>query len=195
LDSKVLRDRLYRSKASPSCLAAMGGVPPEFPFTVSDVKKARLQRAAQQTTQQNHGQQEYQSNTSSNSYSQQGYDQGSQTAATSTSATQASAPGALPAGWMAIQDPGSGRTYYANQTTGEVTWDIPQAAPAQQSSYAPAPSPAPQPAEQVQPATTSTAGNSTPSRTSEMSSKYGDGFVTSSSHPELASQYGNVGTR
>jgi len=27
-----------------------------------------------------------------------------------------------------------------------------------------------------------------------MASKYGDGFVTSASHPELASQYGNVGT-
>ena len=32
---------------------------------------------------------------------------------------------------------------------------------------------------------------STPSK---MVSKYGDGFVTSSSHPELAEQYGNVGT-
>jgi protein transport protein SEC31 len=27
-----------------------------------------------------------------------------------------------------------------------------------------------------------------------MASKYGDGFVTSASHPELAEQYGNVGT-
>ena len=33
---------------------------------------------------------------------------------------------------------------------------------------------------------------STPSR---LASKYGDGFVSSASHPELASQYGNVGTR
>ena len=30
---------------------------------------------------------------------------------------------------------------------------------------------------------------------STMVSKYGDGFVTSASHPELAEQYGNVGTR
>jgi protein transport protein SEC31 len=29
---------------------------------------------------------------------------------------------------------------------------------------------------------------------SKLISKYGDGFVTSSSHPELAQQYGNVGT-
>ena len=28
----------------------------------------------------------------------------------------------------------------------------------------------------------------------KLSSKYGDGFVTSASHPELAAQYGNVGT-
>ena len=28
-----------------------------------------------------------------------------------------------------------------------------------------------------------------------LASKYGDGFVTSASHPELAAQYGNVGTR
>merc|ERR1712194_195628 len=32
------------------------------------------------------------------------------------------------------------------------------------------------------------------SRNAKMASKYGDGFVTSASHPELASQYGNVGT-
>mmetsp|Transcript_14365 Transcript_14365/g.17322 ORF Transcript_14365/g.17322 Transcript_14365/m.17322 type:complete len:233 (+) Transcript_14365:233-931(+) len=29
---------------------------------------------------------------------------------------------------------------------------------------------------------------------SKLASKYGDGFVTSASHPELAEQYGNVGT-
>jgi protein transport protein SEC31 len=34
--------------------------------------------------------------------------------------------------------------------------------------------------------------SATPSR---LASKYGDGFVTSASHPELAQQYGNVGTR
>jgi protein transport protein SEC31 len=34
-------------------------------------------------------------------------------------------------------------------------------------------------------------GAATPSR---LASKYGDGFVTSASHPELAEQYGNVGT-
>ena len=29
----------------------------------------------------------------------------------------------------------------------------------------------------------------------KLASKYGDGFVSSASHPELAAQYGNVGTR
>jgi len=41
----------------------------------------------------------------------------------------------------------------------------------------------------------STASTATPSRTARLASKYGDGFVTSASHPELADQYGNVGTR
>ena len=31
-------------------------------------------------------------------------------------------------------------------------------------------------------------------RSASLASKYGDGFVTSASHPELAAQYGNVGT-
>mmetsp|Transcript_42843 Transcript_42843/g.64547 ORF Transcript_42843/g.64547 Transcript_42843/m.64547 type:complete len:84 (+) Transcript_42843:180-431(+) len=38
----------------------------------------------------------------------------------------------------------------------------------------------------------STLNGATPSK---LVSKYGDGFVTSSSHPELGEQYGNVGTR
>jgi hypothetical protein len=81
LESTILRDRLYRSKASPNCLAAMGGTPPEFPFTVTDVKKGRVQKTAQQNTQQNYGKQE--SYESSNSQ-QQGYTQGSQQTTNST---------------------------------------------------------------------------------------------------------------
>jgi hypothetical protein len=35
----------------------------------------------------------------------------------------------------------------------------------------------------------------TKSASSKVANKYGDGFMTSSSHPQLAEQYGNVGTR
>jgi protein transport protein SEC31 len=66
---------------------------------------------------------------------------------------------------MALQDPASGRTYYANQTTGETKWEMPVVVVAQQTPTAPT-----------------------------LASKYGDGFVSSASHPELAAQYGNIGT-
>ena len=42
-ESKLLRDRLYRSKASPACLAAMGGAPPEFPFQMENISQSRGQ--------------------------------------------------------------------------------------------------------------------------------------------------------
>jgi protein transport protein SEC31 len=188
LESKILRDRLYRSQASPNCLAAMGGSPPEFPFSMAEVKKTRASitgtsHAAQQ--QQSHGQQESNiPHQSSASYSQQ-YQQ--KAAATAAQPAQQAAD-AVPAGWMALQDPSSGNTYYANQTTGEVTWELPQAAPAAAGTSQPTTQQQPV---QQQPATTVDA-STLPSR---LASKYGDGFVTSASHPELASQYGNVGTR
>lgn len=39
LESKILRDRLYRSRESPGCLAALGSAP-EFPFSLVQVNKA-----------------------------------------------------------------------------------------------------------------------------------------------------------
>jgi len=53
-----------------------------------------------------------------------------------------------------------------------------------------------QPQTQPQQPTTATANGGSRSATpSRLAKKYGDGFVTSSSHPELGEQYGNVGTR
>lgn len=193
MESQILRDRLYRSKASPDCLAVMGGVAPEFPFSFVDVQKSRvptIDRAAQQAqaNAQVAQQSAYNGHHDANNVQTATYktqrQQALPVAASSYVAPLASAPAAdsLPPGWMAIQDPASGQYYYANQTTGEVTWDRPQ--------MAPQPAPAPEPIQQAV-----SAANGKPSRTSTLASKYGDGFVTSSSHPELASQYGNVGTR
>lgn len=38
--------------------------------------------------------------------------------------------GALPPGWAAHLDPGSGRTFYYKEATGETSWETPQAEPA-----------------------------------------------------------------
>ena len=187
MDSKILRDRLYRSRASQKCLAAMGGSPPEFPYVMQDVKQYR---GPARNTTTNRGYNTQTSSGSATGYSQQQqYTQQPQAYAQQQQpAPAAAAPvasNALPAGWMELQDPGSGRTYYANQTTGEVTWDRPQAAPT------PVAAPAPQPTAQQQ---SQSATASTNSKNTKLASKYGDGFVSSASHPELASQYGNVGT-
>jgi hypothetical protein len=83
-EGKILRDRLYRSKASPSCLAAMGGVAPEFPFAMSDVTKSRAQPTKQHNTRQQMSQ-------ASNGYSQQTYTR-QNTIAASASAGQTTQP-------------------------------------------------------------------------------------------------------
>lgn len=92
----------------------------------------------------------------------------------------------LPSGWVALQDPTSGRTYYANQTTGESSWEMPQSQPAVSAPTTQQPS---------QPATSASNGTSTSGVSSKVANKYGDGFVTSASNPQLAERYGNVGTR
>ena len=184
-NSKILRDRLYRSRASHKCLAAMGNTPPEFPFTMEDVKQNQGTGKSTQRNPRNGRKND--GGASANVVGNSAYSQTQQrTQQQSYSQPQQQTPApavstALPAEWMELQDPTSGRSYYANQTTGEVSWEKPQAAPE------PAPAPAP-----VQPTTTKRATSN--SHTANMASKYGDGFVTSASHPELASQYGNVGT-
>lgn len=170
--SKVLRDKLYRSRASQECLAAMGGAPPEFPFTMADARQSRgVSQQAQQKASTTGG-------ITSTGYSQEQYGERRQQ---QQPALEPVASNTLPDGWMELQDPGSGRVYYANQTTGEVTWDRPQGPQTVAVAHAPA-----EPIQQPTPAVTS--------RNSKLASRYGDGFVSSASHPELASQYGNVGT-
>jgi protein transport protein SEC31 len=78
------------------------------------------------------------------------------------------------------------------QTTGESSWDPPQPVAAPQ----PAPTPANghEAVHQVQP-TANGSSSAGVLKTQKVANKYGDGFVTSASNPQLAEQYGNVGTR
>jgi hypothetical protein len=120
----------------------------------------------------------------------------------------------LPPGWVALQDPSSGMTYYANvrtlflfqpyffhsfhihlftiscqqQTTGESSWDPPQP-------VAPQPAPVAMNGHDAANATQPSAASAGVLKTQKVANKYGDGFVTSASNPKLAEQYGNVGTR
>jgi len=48
------------------------------------------------------------------------------------------ASASLPAGWTAAVDPGSGRTYYVNATTGQTSWEVPTATPSQPVAATPA---------------------------------------------------------
>jgi protein transport protein SEC31 len=198
--SRELRDRLYRSRASQRCYAVLGSAP-EFPYAMVDIQQSRGQIMAQpieaQVTTTTNGQ-EY--NHQQAAYAQpepQAYAQQEQFASSQQGYQTQNAPGtsdALPPGWVAVLDPSSGNTYYAHQTTGETTWDRPSA-PAPVASYL-----APQAATpdagldaSQRSRYTNQAVDSKPQRPS-LVSKYGDGFVTSASNPELAHQYGNVGT-
>ena len=190
--SKILRDRLYRSRASQKCLAAMGGKAPEFPFSISDVQQnqASSRPSSQSNSKRSYGRSNSNRSISRSSGSKTGYSQTQQHtqqqlySQAQQQVSVSAVPTALKVGWAELQDPSSGRSYYANQTTGEVSWDKPEAAPAPASAPVVA-----QPSSKVRSKTSSST-----SRNAKMASKYGDGFVTSASHPELASQYGNVGT-
>jgi len=198
-----LLDRLYHSRASQAVRGIIGATPPVFPFLKTEVNVARAR-----TNYGNRNQQQ------------------------PSAQPTARASDELPPGWLALQDPSSGMTYYANQNTGETTWDrpsppAPAPAPMPQQTYAPQPqypgtaqqqqpqqqyssaqqasyTSAQQPQYQSsnavtgqanqQPSTAATSNGMGASPSSTVASKYGDGFVTSASHPELASRYGNVGT-
>ena len=192
----ILRDRLYRSKATGECLAAMGNIPPEFPFDYSDIQPSRgptIDRAAQEAQRQALAAQQaaYEAEQAELQRQQQERQAAAASSYEQNAPTPAPAadPNALPPGWMALQDPASGQYYYANQTTGETTWDRPHV-PLVVSQPAPTPQPA-QTHEQPNGGSRLLSPNNKKKR---LADKYGDGFVTSASHPELASQYGNVGT-
>jgi protein transport protein SEC31 len=209
----VLQDRLYRSRASQACLVAMGNQPPAFPYAVQTVEMSRgvvslpqerdaavvaaaqaeasaaaraVALAQQQQQQQEAAQQQAAAHQAAQTASShQGANQQQQHPASNGHGGYQAAPASdeLAPGWTALQDPGSGMTYYANQTTGETTWERPI-------SHAPAPQLTPAPVAQGQ-----SVGNTTPSKPKNtLASKYGDGFVSSASDPKLANQYGNVGT-
>ena len=173
----ILKDRLYRSRESQKCLAELGS-PPVFPYTPVAVNKGP------QTTRTDSRAKVSALNQQHPSMTQYGDQSISSLASSSYNATPA-ANDELPPGWIALQDPASGRTYYANQGTGESSWEMPSVPV----SIASTPKSAP-----VLQTSTSTVSASSSNRGNKLVSKYGDGFVTSSSHPELAQQYGNVGT-
>jgi len=118
-------------------------------------------------------------------------------------------------------DPSSGMTYYANQVTGVTTWDRPALPPVQPTIFTQPsisknaydaslgstdsqsitsswqgqiPSSINYSPQSVQASENSSIYPSSTAPGAKLASKYGDGFVTSASHPELAQQYGNIGT-
>jgi protein transport protein SEC31 len=193
--SKELRDRLYRSRSSHQCFAILGTAP-EFPYVMSDVQQSRGQVCVQPIVAQkepplvsngyNYPQNQQQAVLEHHDTNQHGFQH---VQPHSVGSSDALAPG-----WIAFQDPTSGNMYYANETTGETTWDMPKApthAP-YSAPQAPVYHDAGIDASQRSQTTmsTTTASKQKPS----LVSKYGDGFVSSASNPELAQQYGNVCT-
>ena len=104
---------------------------------------------------------------------------------------------ALPVGWISLVDPASGMTYYANEVTGVTTWDRPRSIPStvpHSTSGSSLTSSNPQNSAPLQGQKQAPVIDSIAPAAAKLAAKYGDGFVTSASHPELAEQYGNIGT-
>jgi protein transport protein SEC31 len=137
LPAAILKDRLYRASAA---LKQTEPEPPR-PFDVTQIglSPSSPQRtlpatapAAQQAAQQQAQQQQAAAASAYGGAAKQQQQQ--QAPGAMVSGAGAEAP--LPPHWVAVADPSSGRTYYANEVTQETTWERP-AAPA-----APAPAPA-----------------------------------------------------
>lgn len=187
-EAAVLRDRLYRSRASQRCVQVLNEVP-EFPYDMAQIEESRGQVMAQQNNSQyNETSADVASQSVASGYLQDG--SVIEMHAVQQTANE-SVTDELPPGWVALHDPSSNSWYYANEATGETRWDRPQLTIS-------APSPATQDPmdNSVRSQITSQSVVSQmpgPSKSS-LVSKYGDGFVSSHSNLALADQYGNVGT-
>eukprot|EP00578_Thalassiosira_sp_NH16_P006546 CAMPEP_0181106352 /NCGR_PEP_ID=MMETSP1071-20121207/16486_1 /TAXON_ID=35127 /ORGANISM="Thalassiosira sp., Strain NH16" /LENGTH=1086 /DNA_ID=CAMNT_0023189753 /DNA_START=165 /DNA_END=3425 /DNA_ORIENTATION=+ len=213
-ECKELRDRIYRSRMGRFCPDLMAS-PPDFPYDFVNVGVARdlqgitVKQQGQQMEMQQQQQQVAQTAVADTANRAQQQAQVQQSTQLQPAPSEDANP-SLPHGWVAVQDPSSGQTYYANQITGESSWDppaapvpTPQPAPMATSSYATESVSSAQNAESIQATSSFSATNGSAASTSARSSnstsqkvanKYGDGFVTSASNPQLAEQYGNVGT-
>jgi protein transport protein SEC31 len=193
MEAKVLRDRLYRSRSSQGCYSVLG-VAPEFPYVMVDVQQSRglVFVQPQEITKEPEILSNGHSDQTQQPVTEQFQAQGHQPFAVGAQ----SSSDTLAPGWIALQDPTSGNMYYANETTGETTWEKPLA-PVHAPYSAPQLSSFPQEtgldaSQRSQMTQPTSAAQSRPK--ASIVSKYGDGFVSSASNPELAHQYGNVGT-
>lgn len=211
--SSELCDKLYNCTMAHECRKLIGSAP-SFPFHLFNVGVAPQKSFVGSKGQQQNEQQQMQRVSQQTQF------------ATGKGAEE------LPFGWIALQDPASGRTYYANQSTGESSWERPTVVEQQMnpqisfpgtSSYGSQSMTYQQPhlqqfnatASSYQPVQAASYQQTIPEQRQlgyqtdhvsnggsslsgvtpqKVASKYGDGFVSSASHPELAQQYGNVGT-
>lgn len=214
-ECKELRDRLYRSKDSHLCALAFGS-PPEFPFHFCNVGVTPSSSTVPQvytntitySTQDNNkldvtnNIQQCINRTYDNGYNYNIVQQRIPDAHKDLNihANLGDCTDHLPPGWVTFHDPSSGKIYYANQSTGETTWDMPSSvlskvSPTTNHYFKNSETGTSHAHLQYRQSDSHNVLTDDKSRTQvNLASKYGDGFVTSASHPELGEQYGNIGT-
>jgi protein transport protein SEC31 len=187
LEANILRDRLYRSRASQRCVEVLQ-VTPDFPYDISHIEDSQGQVMAQAIDQY-----EYSAEVSQAAASvvSEHYQEGEYGSYPTTQTVHENDSDELPPGWVGLHDASSNNWYYANEATGETTWERPQLTI---SARSPAELDAMDNSVRSQITSQSTISQIPVQSKSSLASKYGDGFVTSASNPELANQYGNVGT-